>query len=98
MMAIIKEKATPQSQPDLDKWRLLRYTVDPIGKELVVYLALGYEDGGNFVIKQAPNYTITGEDFDSIYEAEGETGTALSESLEEAIWTYLEAQGYVDLA
>lgn len=97
-MALIKTLATPISQPDIDKTRLMSVSVEPFAKMMKVQLAKGYEDGDNFVVKSASSHVISGDDYDTLMDAMGDPAKSIRESLEEGIWAKLVADGVIELS
>jgi len=88
-MAIEKDLATPEPQPDKTKARLTITKIDTTIKLLKGALTKGYYNGEVWVGVDSIPVSIGGEDFDAIVTAEGEEGVAAWETIEEAIWAWL---------
>lgn len=97
-MAMIKELATPITQPSIDKAKLLFVQVDPFGKSLQVQVARGFETDGTFDVKSVSTHMISGADYDTLMSTAGDPAKGLGEALEGAIWTKLVAIGAIVLA
>ena len=97
-MALTKSLTSPISQPSLDKARLIMVQVDPINKLLMVQIGVGFEDNGSFVVKSAASYNISGDEYDVLMTALGDSAKAIGLSLEEAIWAKLVAMGVIEVA
>lgn len=97
-MALIKSLATPVSQPDINKARLMNVTVDPPKKTMKVQVAQGYEVDGEFIVKSAATHMISSDDYDELMDTLGNPSKSIKESLEEGIWTKLEAMGAIDVS
>lgn len=94
-MALIKTLTNPESQPSIDKARLMDVNVNPANKIMNVYVAKGYESGQEFVVKSVSQHLIAGEDYDALMDAMGDPQLSIREALEEAIWLKLEAMGVI---
>ena len=97
-MAMIKELASPITQPSIDKVKLLLVQVDPFAKSLQAQVASGFEVGGVFEVKSVATYMISGADYEALMATAGDPLKGLGEALEGAIWAKLVAMGVLVLA
>jgi len=96
-MALEKTLTTPEAQPSLTKVRMYIKEVNPDKKLLKVELHKGFLDESIFkTVKIIPVFIVKDE-YDSVMDTEGATGTAVRETLAEAIWTWLQTNGHIDV-
>ena len=91
MVVLEKTLATPEIRPDITTARLSIELVDPEKRILKLAIARGYNDSGTFKLVDLKKYTIVDDDYDTIFNTEGETGIAVRVTLATAIWTWVEA-------
>jgi len=96
-MALEKILTTPESQSAIDKVRMYIKNVDPDKKLLKVELHKGFLDSGEFKSVKIVTVYITKDEYDAVMDTEGTTGITVRETLAEAIWTWLQTNGHIDV-